>query len=870
MFLPNWHKRLSVSYPNRQARRRRGKFQPTVQTLEPRALLSVSPSGVAVTPQEGTAFTGTAATFTATDTGPFSASINWGDGTTTAGVISGSNTFTVGGTHAYADEGTDPISVVITDNSDATSATAASTANVSESDAGTLIAATITPTEGQAFSGAVASFTDTGFPGQVAGDFTAAVNWGDGVTTAATVTGGSGTFTISGDHTFADEGTFTVLASFADDAPSTLSATITSSANVTEGDSFTPSATPQTLAGTEGASLSGTVAVFADAGYPNNSAADFTAAIEWGDGTTTAGTVTGSAGPFTVSGSHTYAEEGTQTATVVLLDDAPGTANGTATASIHIADASLSATAVTIATTEGLSFTGVVANFTDADPAGTATDYTATVIWGNGATTLGTVAANGSGGFQVTGTHSYAEEGTAPIIVNITDMGGSTATAASTAKVADATLTATGATVAPTEGASFTGNVASFVDADASASASNFTATITWGDGATTTGTVAANASGGFNVMGTHTYLEEGTNPVQVAISDVGGSTATARSTANAVERGISGSAVAVSGFERSSLTDVAVATFTHGGGEAAGSFTATIDWGDGTTSAGAVSESGTTYTVTGSHTYLDEGTFPVNAHVSDDTASATITGPAKIQEELLANGTLGTPNERFIQEVYRDLLHRPVDASALPYWSNLLDQGQSRLQVVTAIIATAMPGELGADLVTGMFEKYLGREPDAVGLAFWVGIVSQKESIEDTQANLVGTPEFFALSGGTTTGFVTRLFNLALGRNPEPSALKSFNTYLASGMTREQAAQVLFNGHEFHQDEVAGYYQSPVDANDRSSSIVPFIDDLDFLDRPADPNGLGGYTAALDHGTLDQAVWTKIMASDEFFAKIA
>jgi uncharacterized repeat protein (TIGR01451 family) len=53
------------------------------------------------------------------------------------------------------------------------------------------------------------------------------------------------------------------------------------------------------------------------------------------------------------------------------------------------------------------------------------------------------------------------------------------------------------------------------------------------------------------------------------------------------------------------SLTNFQVATFTHANGvEPASAFVATIDWGDGTTSQGNITQSGTTYTVTGSHTY--------------------------------------------------------------------------------------------------------------------------------------------------------------------------------------------------------------------------------------------------------------------------
>jgi hypothetical protein len=832
---------------------------------------------VTVGPTEGATFAGAVATFSnagysANVAGDFTSTINWGDGTTTAGTVSGGSgaDLTVSGSHTYSDEGTFTVTTTLADDAPGTaSATATSTANVAEGDSGSLTASTITPTEGAAFSGPVGSFTDPGNPLQVAGDFTSSIDWGDGTTTTGTVSGPTGgPFTISGSHTYADEGTFTVLATFSDDPPSTLTnISITSTATVSETDTLVPG-TAVTASATEGATFTGTVATFADTTYAANVAGDFTAVINWGDGTTTAGTVSGSAGSFTVSGSHSYAEEGTETATVILSDNAPGTATGTATATINVADATLTATGTTIAGTEGLLLTAVVANFTDADPAGTVADYTATITWGDGTTSAGTVAASG-GSFNVTGTHTYLEEGTDAVQVVIKDVGGSTATAASTANIADAALTATGTTVTSPEFTAFSGVVGTFTDADPNGTVTDYTATVAWGDGATTAGTVTA-AGSGFQVSGSHTYTEDGSYTIKVSIADVGGSKASATSTATISEPTISGSAVALAGFERSSATNVAVATFTHGNGaEPASGFSAIINWGDGTTSSANVSESGTTYTISGSHTYLDEGTFPVIAAVADDTASATVATSAKVGEELLPNGTTGTANERFISEVYRDLFHRAVDSSGLALWSGLLDQGQSRLQVVSAIIATAMPGELGGDLVTGMYQKYLGRAPDAQGLAFWVGIVSQKETIEDTEANLVSTPEFFALSGSTNAGYITRLFNLALGRAPDSQGMSSLLADMSNGATREQIAEIVFNSHEFHEIEVAGYYQSKVDPNDRNSAIVPFIDDLDFLDRPGDSGGQA-FVTELDHGVLDQVIWAEFLASNEFFAKTA
>jgi len=65
-------------------------------------------------------------------------------------------------------------------------------------------------------------------------------------------------------------------------------------------------------------------------------------------------------------------------------------------------------------------------------------DFSATINWGDGTTSAGTVIAQNGGGFAVTGPHTYAEEGSYQVGVTINDIGGSATTAVSTATVADA------------------------------------------------------------------------------------------------------------------------------------------------------------------------------------------------------------------------------------------------------------------------------------------------------------------------------------------------------------------------------------------------------------------------------------------------
>src|SRR5581483_9680420 len=113
--------------------------------------------------------------------------------------------------------------------------------------------------------------------------------------------------------------------------------------------------------------------------------------------------------------------------------------------------------------------------------------------------------ADGNGGFRVRGTNTYVQAGNYALRVTIHDVGGATISVVGAASIADAVLSATPMPVAAVEAAPFTRVVATFVDADPAGAASSYTATITWGDGHTSAGTITADGNGGFRVTGTNT-----------------------------------------------------------------------------------------------------------------------------------------------------------------------------------------------------------------------------------------------------------------------------------------------------------------------------------------------------------------------------
>src|SRR5690348_7453693 len=181
------------------------------------------------------------------------------------------------------------------------------------------------------------------------------------------------------------------------------------------------------------------------------------------------------------------------------------------------AEQPITASGTTLAAVEGTVLSGSVATFTDPSTSATPSEYSASIDWGDGSTPDAGVVTASSGLFSVSGTHAYAEEGSFPVTVTITDLDTTTngATANSTANVGDAALALTCAS-SSTSPTSFNGNVASVTDANSNATAADFTATISWGDGSTSKGSVSGSTGGPFTVSGSHNYSATGPESIFV------------------------------------------------------------------------------------------------------------------------------------------------------------------------------------------------------------------------------------------------------------------------------------------------------------------------------------------------------------------
>ena len=572
----------------------------------PPATTLTGTTGNAITGVEGSS-TGTVLLGTFTDanqaatvanytTPPASTVVNWGDGSAPQTLAAANLTpigtpngvvWTINAAHTYTEEGTYAYTVTVTDIDGAATIVngSAVVADAALTPGGPSVIAINTGVALPASTG-IADFFDANTFATTA-DYTTSIDWGDGSpasTGVVVATATPGVFDVEGGHAYANPGIYTILVTVHDDGGSQV--VITGTATVT--DLASTNVVVKSFTTVEGQNTGAIVlATFTDPN-PLATVSSVTAALGvsgWGDGTGSGATLavtqiggTATSTLFQVTGSHTYAEEGAYTFSIVVTTSGGATnvpSNGTAT----VQDARLtSSNGTTITGIEGNSTVhALLGTFTDANQAATVADFLPTpggnggsvvVNWGDGsgntlvAANLTAIGSPGGVVFSINVEHIYAEEGTYAYTVTVTDDGGATTIISGTAIIADAKLTSltpnNGPFVSTTEAAIFpvpqfgkpvfSGPVALFTDANSTAPVSDFTATIDWGDGTPlTAGTVSQPLGVGaaFMVSGSHTYADAGVNggvgtyPIQVFIQDVGGSRLTVSNTAHVADNPI-------------------------------------------------------------------------------------------------------------------------------------------------------------------------------------------------------------------------------------------------------------------------------------------------------------------------------------------
>ncbi len=178
----------------------------------------------------------------------------------------------------------------------------------------------------------------------------------------------------------------------------------------------------------------------------------------------------------------------------------------------------------------GQPFSGTVATFVDTDPGAKARDYIATVTWGDGTITTGTIAPDPLGsGYDVIGGHTYGSGAVDSLSVQIQSYDGIQVGLTYSVSVGSPLRSTGSATTYNAVVGSSTGPLVMGTFTDSISPPPPFTASIAWGDGQTSAGSVVTLASS-YQVTASHTYAQAGSY-VPVVTVQSGGVTLTMKNT---------------------------------------------------------------------------------------------------------------------------------------------------------------------------------------------------------------------------------------------------------------------------------------------------------------------------------------------------
>lgn len=229
---------------------------------------------------------------------------------------------------------------------------------------------------------------------------------------------------------------------------------------------------------------------------------------------------------------------------------------------------------------------------------------------------------------------------------------------------------------------------------------------------------------------------------------------------------------------------------------------------------------------------------------------------------------------EDFVERLYVTLMGRASDPTGKADHVDALLSGNSACEVARGFVLSQELANMGLsneEFVRRMYKTMLNREPDSAGLADWAKALNNGCTYEYILQGFGGAPEFGNLcaqyglvSGSYTaeenrsknaslTGFVSRMYTVALGREYDVNGLNDHTgNYLSGAKDAEGIAYDFIFSIEFR---------------NKNLSNEQFVECmyLTFFDRPYDDGGKADWLSRMAQGSTREDVFRGFTGSQEF-----
>ena len=142
--------------------------------------------------------------------------------------------------------------------------------------------------------------------------------------------------------------------------------------------------------------------------------------------------------------------------------------------------------------------------------------------------------------------------------------------------------------------------------------------------------------------------------------------------------------------------------------------------------------------------------------------------------------------NDDFITQLYRNFLGREPDAAGLAYWNSQLQSGTLDAISLTKTLLQSVEHQTIFKPIALMYYAALDRMPDEAGLVYWANEMRNGASIGMIAASIAASDEFAALHGKSSNEqFLIDLYDSALERAPDTAGLNFWKSVLEIGFDR-------------------------------------------------------------------------------------
>ena len=203
----------------------------------------------------------------------------------------------------------------------------------------------------------------------------------------------------------------------------------------------------------------------------------------------------------------------------------------------------------------------------------------------------------------------------------------------------------------------------------------------------------------------------------------------------------------------------------------------------------------------------------------------------------------VGPSNDRWINQLYTDLLGRPADAAALSTLNGLLTGGATRASVASVVLASA---EYRQRLLTDFYSTFLHRPISAAEVSFWGPAFASGMTDEQIESQIIASPEYFALGGSTNASWINRVFNEVLGRSPSSTETSAYLTILGSNSRLSVGLSILNSGEAITRRVQQAFQR--------------------FLHRSPTGTETSTFVALLQGGLTDEQFLAQLVSADEYF----